>query len=161
MSNKPKKQGATKRFRLPRKVKKHLKGNFWLYPADERGNSLMAFPARYQKDYSAMKKGILRNLMDRKNAKAKRKAYREKMDKENIVTDEELKIYVDDIFREDIRTSAYNKLIAAQNDPNAIIAYYNFVNAYQLYKAGNDSYGNICCLALDRAEELLKKGKRK
>lgn len=157
MNNQPKQRETSKQFRLPRKVKKNLKRNFWLYPADKKGNSLMAFPDKYEEDYIAMKNGILRNLMDRKNAKAKRKAYREKMDKENIVTKENLRLYVNDIFREDIRKSAYNTLIAAQKNPNAIIAYYNFVNAYQLYEAGDDSYGNICCLSLDHAEELLRK----
>jgi hypothetical protein len=34
-----------KQFRLPRKVKKSLKGNLWLYPANEKGNSVMASPS--------------------------------------------------------------------------------------------------------------------
>lgn len=150
-----------KRFRLPRKIKKSLKGNLWLYPTDEKGNSLMAFPTKSQEDYTALKKGIVRNLIDPKNSKARRKAFRKKLDKETIVSDEELKRYVDDIIREDLRTSSYNTLIAAKNNPKAIIAYYNFVNAYQLYERGDESYGNICCLSLDKAEELLKKQKKK
>jgi hypothetical protein len=149
-----------KRFRLPRKIKKSLKGNLWLYPADEKGNSLMAFPARSQEDYTALKKGIVRNLIDPKNAKARRKAFKEKLNKEITVSDGELKSYVDDIIREDLRISSYNTLIAARNNPKAIIAYYNFVNAYQLYEEGDESYGNICCLSLNKAEELLKKRKK-
>ena len=117
----------------------------------------MAFPARSQEDYTALKNGTVRNLIDPKGAKTRRKAFGEKLDKETIVSEEELKRYVDDIFREDLRTSSYNTLIAAKNSPKAINAYHNFVNAYQLYEKGEDSFGNICCMALDRAEELLKK----
>ena len=159
MTHQPIKTEEKNVFRLPRKVKKKLKGNLWLYPADEKGNSLMASPTRSQKDFTSVKEGVVRNLMDPKNAKAKRKAFREKMNKENVVSDEKLQLYVNDIFREDIRRSAFNTLIAAKNNPKAIIAYYNFVNAYQLNEAGEDSYGNICCMALDRAEDLLKKRK--
>lgn len=147
-------------FRLPRKIKKALKKDIWLYPADDKGNSLVAFPAKSQEDYTAFKKGVVRNLIDPKNAKARRKALREKLDKEIIVSDEELKRYVDDIIREDLRTSSYNTLIAAKNNPKAITAYYNFVNAYQLYERGDDSYGNICCSALDKAKDLLKRKKK-
>lgn len=161
MGEHSKKPELTKPFRLPRKVKKKLKGNLWLYTADEKGNSLTASPTRLQKDYSALKKGIVRNLIDNKNAKAKRQAYREKMNKENVVSDEQLKLYVNDIFREDIWKSAYKTLIAAKNHPKAVIAYYNFVNAYQLCEAGEDSYGNVCCMALDRAEDLMRNRKRK
>lgn len=134
-----------------------MKGNLWLYPADENGNSIMAFPSKSQEDFTAFKKGIVRNLIDPRNAKARRKAFREKLDKETIVSDEELKRYVDDIIREDLRTSSYRTLVNAKKNPKAVLAYYNFVNAYQLYEQGNESYGNICCLSLDRAKELLNK----
>jgi len=150
-----------KRFRLPRKVKKSLKGELWLYPADESGNSLMASPARSQEDYTALKKGIVRNLIDPKNAKARRKAFREKLDKETMVSDEELKLYVDDIIRKDLRASSYSTLVAAKNSQAAIKAYFNFVNAYHLYEKGEDSYGNICCMAIDLAGDLLKKKRKK
>jgi hypothetical protein len=154
-------ESIMKRFRLPRKIKKSLKGNLWLYPADEKGNSLMAFPSKSQEDYTALKKGVIRNLIDPKNTKARRKEFREKLDKETIVSDAELKHYVDNIIREDLRTSSYNTLIEAKNNPKAIIAYYNFVNAYQLHERGDESYGNICCLSIDKAVELLKKQKKK
>lgn len=71
-----------KRFRLPRKIKKSLKGNLWLYPADEKGNSLMSFPTRSQEDYTALMQGTVRNLIDPKNAKARRKAFRDEIDRE-------------------------------------------------------------------------------
>jgi hypothetical protein len=150
-----------KKFRLPRKTKKALKGNLWLYPANEKGNSLMAHPTKYHKDYSALKQGIVRNLIDPKNNRVRRKAFREKLDKENYVTDEELKSYVDDIIREDLRKSSYNTLIKAKNHPKAVKSYFNFVNAYQIFSTGKDSYGNICCLAIDSAKELLKDTKKK
>ena len=53
-----------KQFRLPRKIKKSLKGNLWLYPADEKGNSLIAHPTNSQEDYLAIKQGIVKNLLE-------------------------------------------------------------------------------------------------
>lgn len=155
-----KKEGFMKQFRLPRKIKKSLKKGLWLYPPDEKGNSLMACPTKSQDDYAAVKEGIARNLFDLKESKSRRKKLQEQLDKEIIVSDEELRNYVDEIIREDIRDSSYSNLIAAKNNPKAIIAYYNFVNAYHLYKQGDSSFGNICCLAVDRAKELLNNKKK-
>lgn len=143
-----------KNFRLPRKTKKRLRKGIWLYPADEKGNSLMAWPAKYQKDYVAFKNRILRDLTD--SSKESRRAFREKLDAEIFVTDEELKSYVDDLLREDLRTSSYNVLIKAKNHKTAIKAYYNFVNACQLTEKGERSYGNIACMSIDLAKRLLK-----
>ncbi len=147
---------AMNKFRLPRKVKGKLRGNIWLYPADEKGNSIMAFPRKSQEDYNAVKNGVARDIMYRENPKAEKKAYREKMNKETTVTDEELRTFVDNIFAERFRTSSYNTLIKAKNNPKAVVAYYNFINAYKLSKK-DDSYGNVCCMAVDKAKELLKK----
>ncbi len=149
-----------KRFRLPRKIKKSLNGNLWLYPADEKGNSLMANPTTSQEDYLAIKQGIVRNLLDR-NSRAERKERREKLNQEILVPNGELRNYVDDIIRKDLRNSSYNKLIEAKNNPKARVAYYNFINAYHLYKNGERSFGNICCLSIDLAQKLLKEQKRK
>jgi len=146
-----------KKFRLPRKEKKSFKGKLLLYPADEKGNSLMAQPRRSQKDYDAWRQGILRDLFDSKRAKERSREMFEKLDPEICIPDEQLKEYVNDIFSEDVRSSAFSALIRAKNSKTAIKAYYNFVNAYHIYKKGEDSYGNICCLALDSAEELLRK----
>ncbi|GAB1858224.1 hypothetical protein MHTCC0001_30610 [Flavobacteriaceae bacterium MHTCC 0001] len=63
----------------------------------------------------------------------------------------------DNIIREDLREDSYNILIKAKNDPKAIKSYFNFINAYHLYKKDEPSYGNVCCMAIDYAEELLKK----
>jgi len=147
---------AVKTFRLPRKTKKSLKGKLWLYPADGDGSSVMAFPRRSQEDYTALKKGAVKDLMNTDEARARGKEMKEILDKETVVSDEELKRYVDNIIREDLRRSSYNTLIAAKNNPKAISAYYDFVNAYQVYQA-DGSYGNICCLAIDKAKDLLKK----
>ena len=146
-----------KKFRIPRKTKKFLKKGLWLYPADEKENSLMGFPARDEEDFYAYKQGILKNLFDRKNSKQEAKEYRQKMNKEVFVTDEILRVYVDAVFRKDLRNSSYFILVEAKSHPLAIIAYYNFINAYQMDQNGEDSYGNICCLAVDSAKELLKK----
>jgi hypothetical protein len=147
------------KFRLPRKTKKSLKKTMWLYPPDEKGSSLMAWPTRSQEDYTAVKRGVVREFP--KSTKASRKKMFDVLDKEIFIDDQVLKSYVDDIIREDLRNSSYNMLIEAKNSPKAVKAYFNFVNAYQLYKNGKDSYGNICCLAIDSAKELLKPKKKK
>lgn len=150
-----------KRFRLPRKIKKSLNGHIWLYPADEKGNSLMAHPTISQEDYTAIKQNIVKNLFDRKNTREERKEQRAKLNREIIVSDEELRNYIDDIIRKDLRNSSYNTLIEAKNNPKSIIAYYNFINAYHLFEKGEDSFGNICCLSIDLAKDLLKAKKTK
>ena len=143
-------------FRLPRRIKKRLKKGFWLYPADEKGNFLMANPTKTQKDYTAIKNGIVKNRFNDSNSRARRKEMMKKLDAEISVPDEDLWKYVNDIFREDLRNSFYNILIRAKKDRKAVKAYYNFVNAYHLYEKGDDSYGNICCLTIDSARILLK-----
>ncbi|WP_133240804.1 hypothetical protein [Marixanthomonas spongiae] len=143
-------------FKIPRKLKKRLKKGLWLYPSDADGNSTMAFPYRCQEDFTAYKKGTLRNLADTYNSRKRRIAFRRKIEGEVVVPDEELKTYVNAIIRKDLRRSSYETLIRAKNSKKAIGAYYNFVNAYQLVEKGEDSFGNICCLAIDKAKELLK-----
>jgi hypothetical protein len=69
--------------------------------------------------------------------------------------------YVKEIFSTQYRNSSYETLIRAKHSTNAVVAYYNFLNAYNLYENGNDSYGNICCMAIDFANDLLKSKKRK
>lgn len=145
------------RFKLPRKTKKALKKGMWLYPPNEHGNSLVARPARLEKDYQAYKKGILRNLIERRDSK--KKEFRERLDGENYVSDETLRSYVNDIIAKDYRSSSYDILIKAKNSKGAIIAYFNFINAYQLYEKGEESYGNICCMAIDFARHRLKQNK--
>lgn len=144
------------KFRLARKIKKSLKGKFFLYPPDEKGNRQMAFPARNQQDYDAIKKKIVLDLFGDENNKVERKQRKAALDNPVLVTDEELRLIVDEIFAEKYRTSSYSTLIAAKNNPKVIIAYYNFVNAYNLSKP-DDSFANICCLAVDSAKSLLRK----
>jgi len=143
-----------KKFRLPRKTKKKLKG-IWLYPKDEKGNSLMAFPKRNQKDYSALKKGIVRNIIDKKNSRKRSLEFHKKIDTEIYVTDNLLKKYVDECFHENLRTKAYQTFIRAKNDKKAVVSYFNFINAHLLSKE-YFSYGNIAAMSLDLAEKLLK-----
>ena len=150
-----------KKFRLPRKVKTKLKGEIWLYPSDEKGNSMMASPDKLQEDYTAIKQGIVTGISDEKNSRAKRKEEQKKLDREIFVSDEELRVYVDEIFAKEYRNSSYNTLLQAKVNPKAIVAYFNFVNAYNLYKAGEESKGTICCLAVDWAHDVLKNRKRK
>ncbi len=142
------------KFRLPRKTKKYLKKSMWLYPPDEKGNSLMAWPTKSQEDYQAVKKGIAKKFPY--STKVERKKFISELDKEIFVDNKVLRTYIDNIIREDLRNSSYNTLIEAKNNPNAVKAYFNFVNAYYLFEKGKDSYGNICCLAIDSAKELLR-----
>ena len=143
--------------RLPRKVKKKLKKGFWLYQPDKKGNSLHANPHKSQEDFTALKQGIVRNLIDKKNSRKKRIEFNKKIDGEIYITDSVLKEYVNKACREDFRVSAYNTLIEAKDNPKAVGAYFNFINAYNLTEKGDSSFGNICCLAVDLAEKRLKK----
>lgn len=133
-----------------------LKKTIWLYPPDSKGNSLMAQPTELAEDYEALKKGMLSPLPERRNSRARRKEMREKLVKEVVVSDDQLKAYINDLIRADLRISSYNILSSAKNSRKAIIAYYNFINAYQIYKSGKDSYGNIACMSIDWAKKLLK-----
>jgi len=143
-----------KEFRLPRKVKKKLRG-LWLYPADEKGNSLMASPKRSQEDYTAVKNGEVREITH--GSKKRSKARYAELSIEVTVPDLKLKEYVDDIFREDLRSSAYRIFLEAKSHPKAVRGYYHFVNAYHKYLEADDgSWGNTCCFALDAARDLLK-----
>lgn len=143
------------KFKLPRKIKKQLKNSFLLYPEDHKGNSQMAFPWKSQEDYSALKNGLLRSLFEDKAIELRNKEYNEKLDTEAFIADEQLKIYVDEIFSKEHRNQSYNILIRAKKNPNSVRAYFNFIQAYHLYKAGNETMANICCLTIDLAEDLL------
>ena len=145
-----------KDFRLPRKIKKQLKGKLWLYPADEAGNRLTAFPGKRQEDYNSIKTGIVQDILRQGKTKAERKAERDLLDKAVTVPDNELRLFVEDIFAWRYRNSSYNTLIKAKSHPRAVIAYYNFVNAYHLHQKGEE-YGNICCMSVDWAKMLLKR----
>jgi hypothetical protein len=49
---------------LPRKIKKKLKSDLFTYPKSERNTYLIAWPYKYEKDYVAYKKGLLRGLKE-------------------------------------------------------------------------------------------------
>lgn len=146
-----------KKFKIPRKTKKFLKKGLWLYPADEKGNSLMGFPTKDERDFKAYKSGVLKNLLDQQDTKQQRKAFWQKLNKEVTVSNETLQSYVNDVFRKEFQNASYDILIEAKKHPKSIKAYYNFINAYQLEQKGEGSYGNICCLAVDNAKKLIKK----
>ncbi|GAA4273730.1 hypothetical protein U6A24_02665 [Aquimarina gracilis] len=146
----------TKKFRLPRKTKKRLKKGFWLYHPDENGDSLGASPAKNQQDYIAYKKGDLRNVIDRTNSRKRRKEFNSKLNKGVSISDKMLEESVNDIFVEEYRVSSYRTLLEAKNSRKAIKAYHNFINAYKLQANGEGSFGNICCMSVDYAKDLLK-----
>jgi hypothetical protein len=144
-------------FKLPRLEKKKLRKQMWFYPADEKGNSLVAFPHKYKEDYDAMNQGIVQDIFGRKTPeeKEKRRKTHEKLDEEIYVSDEELRQYVDDIFAKTYRNSSYNILLEAKNHSKAKIGYFNFVNSYQKHLT-EEGFGNICCMSVDYAKQLLK-----
>ncbi|GAA4273733.1 hypothetical protein U6A24_02650 [Aquimarina gracilis] len=148
-----------KKFRLSRKTKKKLKKGLWLYPSDQKGNSLNARPATNQQDHNAYKRGELRNLFDKRNSRKKSKEFWSKLNKEILISDQVLKEYVNDIFAEEYRVSSYRILLEAKNSRKAIIAYHNFINAYELQANGESSFSNICCMSVDYAKDLLKEEK--
>jgi hypothetical protein len=149
------------KFRLPRKEKKKLKKQFWLYARDEKGSSRMAFPAKRKEDYDAMKQGLVKSFFDWRTPeeKEKKKLEFKTLSNEVYVPDQELKNFVNKIFAKNYRISSYDILLEAKNHPVARNAYFNFINAYQKHLE-DDSFGNICCLAVDRAKEILKSRKR-
>ena len=51
-----------KKFRLPRKTKKKIKKDFYIYPKDNKNSYLVAWPYRIENDYVAYKNGLLREL---------------------------------------------------------------------------------------------------
>lgn len=120
----------------------------------------MAWPSRDQKDYDAVKQGIVRDIMA-DNTKAKRKQQKRMLSKPTEVPNDELKAFIDEIFAKEYRNFAFRTLVEAKNTSRAKVAYYNFINAYRMVKRGKDSYGNICCLSVDYARDLLKKIKQK
>ena len=146
-----------KKLKISRKLKKRLKKGIWFHQPEEDGGSYMAFPHKNVKDFEAYKENRLRNMLDKHNTRKRREAFRKKLNAPVEVSDETLREYVDDMLRKNIRRSSYELLIKAKNNNQAVTAYYNFVNAYQLTQKGEGSYGNICCAALDVAKRLLKK----
>ncbi len=150
-----------KKFRIPRKTKKQLEKTIWLYQPDKKGNSKAAFPIKNKEDFLAWNQGLLRDMFADDESKSQRKEQNKLLDQPINITDEILLKYVEDIFREDYRRKAFNILVEAKKNKNTVRAYYNFVNAYHFDKEGDDSWGNICCLCIDLAEDLLRKEKWK
>ena len=60
-----------KKFRLPRKTKKRLEKDFYTYPKSERDSYLIAWPSKYEEDYIAYKKGLLRGLKEESKKRLK------------------------------------------------------------------------------------------
>ncbi|SKB99542.1 hypothetical protein SAMN05660477_02266 [Soonwooa buanensis] len=148
-----------KKFKLNRLEKKKLSKQFWLYPRSEDGTSRMAFPARKEEDYLAMKQVVLRSIGDESSTeKTERKLERQELDAEVFVSDQELRNIVNDVYASDYRSSSYETLIRAKKHKGTQVFYFNFINAYNKSKT-KDSFLNVCCLATDFAKEKLKKYK--
>jgi hypothetical protein len=143
-----------KKFRIPRKIKKHLNG-FFLYPSDEKGNSLMGNPTKYQENYTDYKKGILKDRFKKTKAQEKEdsikwdQTYRAPIE----ITEEELLKAVNTVFGEEYRENAFKIFKMAKSHLVAYIDYYTFVNAYKL-----KDY-SVSCMSLDSAEDNLRRSK--
>ena len=53
-----------KKFRLPRKTKKKINKDFYIYPKDNKNSYLVAWPSKYEEDYVSYKKGLLTGLKE-------------------------------------------------------------------------------------------------
>jgi hypothetical protein len=52
------------KFRVPRKTKKKIKKDLWLYPFDEKSNGYrVAFPSESQEEYNDWKNGVLNGCL--------------------------------------------------------------------------------------------------
>lgn len=143
------------KFKIPRKLKKKLRKTIWLYPS-QNGTSLMADPTRIKKDYIAWKNGELRDILANIRSKKHRKEYSDWINKEIYVDNETLKIYVDDIFAEQYRYNSLEILLKVKEKEHLRKYYFQFINAYNKYKDGEDSHSNTCCQIVDFAKENLK-----
>lgn len=142
------------KFRLPRKRKKSFKKQLWLYPADEMGNSVMAFPGRSQEDYDAVRCGGARNLLS--SSKQDRKILYEKLNKETFVENATLRMYVEEVFAPKFQSSSYDVLLEAKRYKSTQKAYFQFVNAYQMEEFSETN----CCMAVDWARKLIKERRK-
>lgn len=152
-------QESVKKFRLPRKVKKIKLSGIWLYPKDEKRNSQMAFPRKYQKDYTAIKQGVVKNFLQGRDRESSKEMFK-KLNVENYVSDDVLKTYVDDYFAKEYRKISYEILLEAKYIPEARESYFNFVNAYQMHLQ-DGSYRNTPAMAVDHAEYVLKQRRKR
>jgi len=141
------------KFRLPRKTKKFLNKELYLYPPDKDGFSLSGDPGRSQKDYNAYKRNELRLLFV--STRKSRREYREKLFSEVSMSNEELKVAVFTIFAKPFQKISYDILIKAKEHKKAKKYYYGFVNAYNLTQTGDD-YANTCCMNVDSAKKEMK-----
>lgn len=144
-----------KEFRIPRKLKKKLKG-IYLYPPDKNGSSVVAFPLSSQKDYDAVKNGVARNIFDK--TKLEREIESENWNKKYhtpiSVSEKKLKNMVDDVFAEEYREEAFRMFKRAKNHDVAILDYYTFINSYNLGET------NISAMCYDGVERNLMKNKK-
>jgi hypothetical protein len=144
-----------RKFRIPRKIKKKLKGRWLFFPSKKDGSSQMAFPCKKQEHYNAYKSGILRDMFSYTKEEKKQRSieWDKKYNTPIEISDDELIIAVNNIFAEEYRKWALRILRQSKEHNVAIKSYYNFVNAYKL----ND--GTTACLSVDSAEDNLRKSK--
>ena len=60
-----------KKFRLPRKTKKRLKKDLYIYPKSEKDTYLVGWPYKDEEDYNAYKKGLLTGLKEESKKRLK------------------------------------------------------------------------------------------
>lgn len=144
-----------KKFRLPRKIKKKLKNNIWLYPPDEKGSRVMAMPAKNQKEYDLLKHGEISSI-GFESRKERDEIFKGLYEPINM-PDEKLKEEIDRIYRREFRESTFNTLIKAKKDPRAIKYYYGFINSL----AKIEKHRNLPFSCVDSARYIMRKKKKK
>lgn len=150
-----------KKFRIPRKTKKKISG-MYLYPVDEKNCSQMASPKRNQEDFTAYKQNIVTSFFNRTKSVYKEKTKQWEIDYHTPIymTDDELKLAIDDIFAKEFRENAFRVFSRSKDHGVAKKDYFTFVNAYNMTKNGDDK-SIICCMTLDSAEADLQKSEMK
>ena len=142
-------------FRLPRKIKKKLKGKIFFYPVDKDGNHRVAFPTKNQEDYNAYKQGIIYKPFHFTKAemKARSIAWDKKFKQPCELSDEELVEAVNSVFAQEYREDAINTFRRAKNHPIAIEDYHVFCNAIK------HDCSTTACMSLDGAKDSLMRSK--
>jgi metal-dependent HD superfamily phosphatase/phosphodiesterase len=79
---------------------------------------------------------------------------KEKLKPEVYMTNDELEQAIFNLYESQYIKDVYETLIEIKKKD--IKYYFEFVNAYNLYKDGDNSYGNICFMIVEAAKENLK-----
>lgn len=151
----------SKKFRIPRKIKKKLKGNMLFYPPMKDGSRIQANPRRSQKDYTAWKQGVLSDLWENRTKaemKARSEAWDKKFRQPCELSEEELLEAVNKVFAPEYRKLAFSVFKRAKDHAVAHDDYTTFCNAWKHTQNGDDCT-TTAALSLQFAEDNLMRSK--